>query len=101
MPTFIYEGTAQELAPRLSQLAKGRFRLIEILESAYPVDDPEQEEPIIDDENAAAIALINSWRMQEFTEDPEELRLAEEELAEFKRNMNANRVATGDEPVYP
>ena len=51
--------------------------------------------------NAAAIALLQSWLQTEPTDDPEEIRQAEEELAEFKRNMNANRAATGERLVFP
>ncbi len=57
--------------------------------------------PVIDAEGAAAIALLNSYLEAESTADPEEIRRAEEELADFKRNMNANREATGERLVYP
>ncbi|MCW3050837.1 MAG: hypothetical protein JWN14_7 [Chthonomonadales bacterium] len=65
--------------------------------------DPELEEakPIIDPEREAALALLDSWISEGLAADPETKRQAEEELAEFKRNMNANRTATGDHPVYP
>ncbi|MCX6379918.1 MAG: hypothetical protein NT023_10655 [Armatimonadetes bacterium] len=43
----------------------------------------------IDDENAA-IALLQSWLVSEATDSPEEIRQAEEDLAEFQRNMNAD-----------
>lgn len=52
-------------------------------------------------ENQAAIALLDSWIAEDATDDPEELRRAEEELAEFKRQMNANRVASADTLVFP
>lgn len=55
----------------------------------------------IDAENAAAIALLDSWLVQDSTDDPEELREAEEEFEELKRNMNANRFATGERLVFP
>lgn len=56
--------------------------------------------PVIDAENAAAIALLESWREKDATDAPEEIRRAEEELEEFKRNMNANRATTGERLVY-
>src|SRR5260221_11852593 len=62
---------------------------------------PAQPPTTIDAENAAAIALLNSYLETEATDDPEEIRKAEEELAEFKRNMNANRAATGERLVFP
>ena len=55
----------------------------------------------IDSENTAAIALLNYYLETEATDDPEEIRKAEEELAEFKDNMNANRAATGERLVFP
>ena len=55
----------------------------------------------IDDENAKAIALLESWLSAEATDDPSAIRQSEEDLAEFKRNMNANRLATGERLVFP
>jgi|SRR5579871_226730 len=60
-----------------------------------------QEAPTIDAESAAALALLNFYLETEATDDPEEIRKAEQELEEFKRNMNANRAATGERLVYP
>lgn len=57
--------------------------------------------PVIDAKNAAAIAYLDRKLKEEATDDPEEIRKAEEELAEFKRNMNANRAATGERLVFP
>src|SRR5438067_11399732 len=37
----------------------------------------------IDEENAASIALLQSWLEEDATGDPEELRKAQEELDEF------------------
>ena len=97
----IHEGTPQELASFLAQRLQGRFRLIEIEEEDQRIPTVDEAKPVIDAENAAAIALLKSWREQDATDDPEEIRQAEEELAEFKRNMNANRAATGERLVYP
>ena len=49
-----------------------------------------------DDENAAAIALLQGWIRDEATDDPEETQQAEIEIEEFKRQLNANRVETGE-----
>ena len=57
--------------------------------------------PQIDAKNAAAIALLNRWIAEDATDDPEEIRKAEEEVEEFKRNMNANRAATRERLVFP
>ena len=65
--------------------------------------DPEHEEtkPMIDAKAAAAIAFLDARIAEGIAADPDMRRLAEEELEEFKRNMNANRTATGEHPVYP
>ena len=54
-----------------------------------------------DPRNAASISLLQSWLVEDATDDSNEICRAEEELAEFKRNMNANRAATGERLVYP
>ena len=96
----IYEALPHELAPYLAQRPHARFRLIE-LAPEYEEPRPNEAKPAIDAENAAAIALLRSWREQDATDDPDEIRQAEEDLAEFKRNMNANRAATGERLAYP
>ena len=97
MTQHIHEGTPQELAPFLAQRPQGRFRLIELETDQEPA---EEAAPLPDPKNAASIALLKSWIAQAPT-DPEEIRAAEEELREFKRNMNANRAATGERIPYP
>lgn len=54
----------------------------------------------VDGKRQAAIDMLRSWANEDATEDPNEIREAEEELAEFKRAMNANRAATGERPVF-
>ena len=54
-----------------------------------------------DAENLAAIALLQSWMVQDATDDPEEIRRADDEFDELRRNLNANRAATGERPVFP
>jgi hypothetical protein len=46
------------------------------------------------------LALIQQWREEDATDDPEELARRDSELAEFKANMNANRTLSGEEPIY-
>src|SRR5258708_15822690 len=55
---------------------------------------PAEPKPVIDPKNAAAIAMLDKWLAEGATDDPEEIRKAEEEVAELKRNMNANPPAT-------
>lgn len=46
------------------------------------------------------IALIESW-INEVPTDPEAIREAEEDLNEFKRNMNKPRKESGARLLYP
>jgi hypothetical protein len=46
-------------------------------------------------------ALLQSWIDQDATDDPEEIRKAEEELREFQRNMNAPRKEAGERLLFP
>jgi hypothetical protein len=55
--------------------------------------------PAIDAKNAAAIAWLDKRIAEEASDDPEEIRKADEEVAELKRNLNANRAATGERLV--
>ncbi len=97
----IHEGTTQELTSILAHSPQGRFRLIEIEEDQETAALSAEVTPAIDAENAAAIALLKSWREQDWTEDPDELRKAEEELGEFKRALNATRLSSGERPIFP
>ena len=47
------------------------------------------------------LELLASWRHQDTTNDPELIRQAEQELTEFKKQMNENRLASGAPVVYP
>ena len=55
----------------------------------------------IDPENAAAIALLRAWLQEEATDDPEVIASAQKDLDEFKQNLNANRLAGGERPLFP
>jgi hypothetical protein len=54
----------------------------------------------VDPENDASIALLESWIAAAPT-DPAAIREAEEDLAEFKRNMNATRREAGARILFP
>lgn len=58
-------------------------------------------DPALDARTAAALAFLDARIAEGNTADPDTRHQAEEELAEFKRNMNANRAATGEGLVYP
>ena len=49
----------------------------------------------------ATITLLQRWIAEDATEDPEEIRRGEEELTEFKRNMNLSRKAAGERLLFP
>lgn len=51
--------------------------------------------------DTATLELLAIWRQQDATTDPEQIRAAEEEVAEFKKAMNENRTATGEHALYP
>ncbi len=55
-----------------------------------------EEEP-----QGTAAALLRGWLRDEATDDPVQIQKAQEELNEFKRNINANRAATGERLPYP
>ncbi len=71
------------------------------LSGGAPSPETTQIPPEIDAKNAAAIAMLQSWIDEDATDDPEAIRQAEEELEELKRNLNANRAATGERLVFP
>jgi len=49
----------------------------------------------------ATLEILDSWRLQDATDDPAEIRGAEQELAEFKEGMNRNRMEAGERSLYP
>jgi hypothetical protein len=51
--------------------------------------------------DTATLELFAKWRAEDATDDPEELRAAEQELAEFKKAMNENRAAPGARLLFP
>ncbi len=65
--------------------------------SAPPIANPAANGSV----DSATLELLASWRRQDFTTDPEQIRAAEEDLAEFKKAMNESRSATGEPVVYP
>jgi len=97
-----------QFSAKLARAARSRGvdpnKLLEKLVAEYllpVVSTPIAEEPpVISTRNAAAIAALNQWIAEDATDDPEEIRKANEDVAEFKRNMNANRAATGERLVF-
>jgi hypothetical protein len=51
--------------------------------------------------DTATLELLAAWRAEDATTDPDKLRQADEEVAEFKKAMNENRAATGARLLFP
>ena len=59
------------------------------------------EKPEFTEKQKGAIALMQAWRKEDETDDPEELAQRDRELEEFKSNMNRWRAEEGRGYVYP
>jgi hypothetical protein len=55
--------------------------------------------PSTPSDNSATIALLQHWAREDATGDPTAIARAEQELAQFKAALNANRPP--DKPVFP
>jgi hypothetical protein len=62
---------------------------------------PVRDAAAIEAKRAATITYLEGRIREEATDDPEEIRKSEEEWEELKRNLNANRAAAGESPVFP
>ncbi len=62
-----------------------------------PVTQPSNNSVI----DTATLELLRSWRLQDATDNPEEIRAAEEEIAAFKKAMNEPRIVAGEPLLYP
>jgi len=51
--------------------------------------------------DTATLELLNAWKAEDATTDPEKLSDADEEIATFKKAMNENRAATGARLLFP
>lgn len=87
-PSKIYRGTVDEVFSRRSEIPSGATVELKVFE-----EKPREETP--------TMALLRSWLEEDATDDPEEIRDAEEELREFKRNMNLPRKEAGARLLYP
>ena len=58
----------------------------------------EKREPT--EKQKALAALLQSWREEDQTDDPEELAGRDRDLEEFKANMNRWRAEEGRPPAY-
>jgi hypothetical protein len=51
--------------------------------------------------DTATLELLAAWKAQDTTTDPDLIRAAEEEVAEFRKAMNENRAAVGARLLFP
>ncbi|HET6386421.1 MAG TPA: hypothetical protein VFJ58_23765 [Armatimonadota bacterium] len=79
-------GTAVGQANRIDPAALDRLRL-STEPGAYPP--------------GSLAEMFAQWQAEDATDDPEELARRDRELEELKANLNANRAACGDEPLFP
>ncbi len=56
--------------------------------------------PELTDKQKGLAALLQTWREEDQTDDPEELAARDQELAEFKANINRWRAEEGRPPAY-
>ena len=68
--------------------------------STTPVSEPPPPPPM-GSVDTATLELLATWKAEDATTDPEKIREADEEIAEFKKAMNANRAATGARLLFP
>lgn len=59
-----------------------------------------QEKPELTEKQKGLAALLQSWREEDQTDDPEELAERDRELEEFKANINRWRAEEGRPPAY-
>jgi hypothetical protein len=51
--------------------------------------------------DSATLELLATWRITDASDHPEDIRTAEQELADFKKAINDNRTASGEPLLYP
>src|SRR5438034_11524310 len=51
-------------------------------------------------QNAATLDMLDAWDAEDATADPEEMNRREAEWQELQKNLNANRAATSERPLF-
>ena len=99
--TFTIELTPEE--SRRVEVAQAQgvdvSTLIRRVIDTLPAETPAA--PVLTEKQKAAIALLDSWRAEDATEDPAELERRETALQTLAASLNANRAAEGRAPVFP
>ncbi len=84
-PAKIYRGTWDELMRRRDEFAPDA-----VLEVKVYAPQIEQK---IDQENQELIGLLQSWREEDATDDPQEMQQRDVETQELLTNLQASRLA--------
>ena len=84
----VYRGTVDEVFSHRSEIPSGALVELKVVEKPQAQETP-------------TMALMRKWLEEDATDDPEEVLRAEEELREFKRNMNQPRKEAGARLLYP
>jgi hypothetical protein len=85
-----YQGTIEEVFSHRNEIPEGT-----------PVELRVFDAPPVAPSDTPTMTLLRSWLEEDATDDPEEIRAAEEELRQFKRNMNRPRQEAGARLLYP
>jgi predicted DNA-binding protein len=84
-----------ELTDRLEQAAKQQgLEPIEYARRLIEIHLP-------DAKGLALADLMHQWIQEDATEDPEEIARRDAEWEELRANLNANRAAAGERPLFP
>jgi hypothetical protein len=57
--------------------------------------------PPMDSVDTATLEFLAAWKSEDATTDPEKIRAADKEVAEFKKAMNETRAAAGARLLFP
>jgi len=87
-PSKTFRGTWDQILAQSSEIPKTSEVELRVFDTRPPHE-------------TATMALMKSWLEEDATDDPDEIRQAEEELREFKRNMNLPRKEAGARLLYP
>ncbi len=89
-PSKTYRGTLDEVLSHRDEIPPDATVELKVF-----AEEPEAQR------ETPTMALMRQWLKEDATDDPEELRAAEEELLAFKRAMNLPRKETGARLHYP
>ena len=84
-PTKIYRVTCDELMSRHSEIALGAVLEVRVYETAAA--------PQADPENRALVNLLQSWREEDATDDPQEVERWDIETGTIMSSLQANRLS--------